>query len=90
MEHTLGCTTRPYAKIPYEEAFQRIAAAGYTDVAIFFDVGITPDSSSDHTSAVRAVANEAGLTPSLLIAHAELEHGLESHRASSGSLQRGL
>jgi sugar phosphate isomerase/epimerase len=77
MEHILGCTTRPYAKIPYAEAFQRIAAAGYADVAIFFDVGITPESSPDHTHAVREVAHEVGLTPSLLIAHAELEHGLE-------------
>jgi sugar phosphate isomerase/epimerase len=77
MKHTLGCTTRPYGKIPYADAFRHIAAAGYTDVAIFFDVGITPDSTPDQTRTVREVADEVGLTPSLLIAHAELEPGLD-------------
>ena len=42
MELTIGCTTRPYGGLPYAEAYERIAAAGYTDVAVFANEGQVP------------------------------------------------
>ncbi|NLF03377.1 MAG: sugar phosphate isomerase/epimerase [Anaerolineales bacterium] len=77
MKLTLGCTTRPFAPTPFDETCRRIAAAGYSDVAVFFDVGINADSSPEHTLAMRKVAEDAGLMPSLLIVHAELDRGLD-------------
>ena len=73
MDLTIGCTTRPFAKWPFETACQHIAAAGYTDVAVFFDVGIDPDNSIEHTTSVRTTAQIHGLRPSMLIVHADLD-----------------
>ena len=80
MELTIGCTTRPYHKLPYGEAFQRIAAAGYTDVAVFLSEGKVPvqsDSSKDEVAAVRAAAADAGVAPSMLIGGTKLDLGLD-------------
>ena len=74
MELTLGCTTRPFAKLPFAEACQRIAAAGYTDVAVFGDV-VGSDSSREEVLATRQVAQDAGLVPSMLLARAQLDLG---------------
>ena len=79
MSGILGCTTRPYASIPYAEAFQRIAAAGYRDVAVFRDPSGSPvdsGSSAAAVSAVRAAAAAAGVVPSLLLGRTHLEMGL--------------
>ncbi len=35
MDLIIGCTTRPYNKLTYQEAFARIARAGYGHVALF-------------------------------------------------------
>jgi sugar phosphate isomerase/epimerase len=75
MELTMGCTTRPFRDVSFAEACRRIAAAGYTDVAVF--AGITPDSSREEVLAVRQIASDAGLAPSMLLAHALLDLGLE-------------
>ena len=39
MEHTIGCTTRPYASVSFAEACEHIAEAGYSDVAVFRNTG---------------------------------------------------
>jgi sugar phosphate isomerase/epimerase len=75
MKLTLGCTTRPFAKVPFAEACQRIAAAGYTDVALFDTVDA--DSSREETLAARQVALDAGLAPSMLLARSYLDLGLD-------------
>ena len=75
MELTLGCTTRPFRDVSFAEACRRIAAAGYTDVAVFS--GIAADSSREDVLAMRQVALDAGLVPSMLLARAPLDLGLE-------------
>jgi sugar phosphate isomerase/epimerase len=61
--------------VSFAEACRRIAAGGYTDVAVFG--GITPDSSREDVLAVRQIAVDAGLAPSMLLARAPLDLGLE-------------
>lgn len=39
MKLTIGCTTRPYSAWSFEEACEHILAAGYTDVAVFSNLG---------------------------------------------------
>ena len=81
MELTIGCTTRPYAKyLTFAEACERIAAAGYTDVAVFGCLGGNPVSSGstpEEAAEARKTAEEAGLSPSLLIGGTKLDLGLE-------------
>jgi sugar phosphate isomerase/epimerase len=72
----MGCTTRPYRDVSFAEACRRIAAAGYTDVAVFGGM-ITPDSSREDVSQVRQTAVDAGLNPSMLLTHAPLDLGPE-------------
>ena len=63
MQTTIGCTSRPYNKLGYAEAYARIAAAGYTDVAVFANDGQIPvrsDSSAAEVAAVRAAAAAEG------------------------------
>jgi sugar phosphate isomerase/epimerase len=71
----MGCTTRPFQELSFAEACRRIAAAGYTDVAIFR--GITADSSREEVLGMRQVAVDAGLAPSMVLARAPLDLGLE-------------
>jgi sugar phosphate isomerase/epimerase len=73
---TLGCTTRPYTSVSLAEACQRIAQAGYTDVALFRNGGIDAASSQADVLAVRDVVDDAGLVPSMVIASKNLEQGL--------------
>lgn len=80
MNPTLGCTTRPFGDVPFAEACQRIAAAGYTDVAVFTAVG--SDSTREDVLAVRQTALDAGVTPSMLLAYARLEEGPEKAGAA--------
>ena len=42
MDTTIGCTSRPYNMLSYNEAYSRIAAAGYTEVAVFANEGQMP------------------------------------------------
>ena len=81
MELTIGCTTRPYAGLSYEEGFARIAAAGYTDVAVFASQKLVPvrsDSTPEEAAAVKKAAADAGVTPSMLIGRTHLEQGLDA------------
>jgi sugar phosphate isomerase/epimerase len=77
MTHILGCTTRPYSTLSFAETCARIAAAGYTDVALFGNAGVTEDSDRDAVLAARQTARDAGLAPSMLLAHAQLDRGIE-------------
>ena len=72
MKLTLGCTTRPFSSLGFAETCKRIAAAGYTDVAVFSAPGLEPDSDPKEAEAVRQVVEDAGLVPSMLLARARL------------------
>jgi len=81
MDWTIGCTSRPYSELSYEEAYARIAAAGYTDLAVFGNAGRVPvgaDSTAEQVRAVRQAAELAGLRPSMLIGGTNLTQGLEA------------
>ncbi len=80
MQLTLGATTRPWGKWSFEQACQAIAAAGYTDVAVFSNAGkipLTAESTPDDVAAVRQSVAAAGLTPSMLITAMPLEKPIE-------------
>jgi sugar phosphate isomerase/epimerase len=81
MKHTIGCTTRPYGSLTFAEACEHIAAAGYTDVAVFANAGKVPvgsDSSQTEIAETRKAAADAGLTPSMLIGGTKLNLGLQA------------
>ena len=81
MKHTIGCTTRPYGSLTFSEACEHIAAAGYTDVAVFANAGQVPvqaDSTEVEIVETRKAAAAAGLTPSMLIGSTKLNLGLEA------------
>jgi sugar phosphate isomerase/epimerase len=75
MTITLGCTTRPYASLSFAEACARIADAGYSDVAVFGRKAVHSTSTREETLAVRQIAEDAGLTPSMLLGHVQLDLG---------------
>lgn len=78
-EHLIGATTRPYSKLTYQEAFERIARAGYSDVAVFANAGQMPVSSESteaEVAVVRKAAENAGVAPSMLLARTRLGEGL--------------
>ena len=81
MEHTLGCTTRPYASVSFAEACEHIAEAGYSDVAVFANEGavaVNSNSGRQDVENARRVAENTGLSPSLLIGSTQLNLGLEA------------
>lgn len=70
MKLTIGCATRPYSDLPFAEACQHIAAAGYTDVAIYVnerEVPVHSNSTKAEILAIRKIATDAGLVPSMLL-----------------------
>ena len=78
MKPTLGCTTRPYNNLGLAEICQRIAAAGYTDLALFSQAGLTASSTPQEVGQVRQIALDAGLKPSLVMGRANLAGGLQA------------
>ena len=81
MKHTIGCTTRPYGSLTFTEACEHIAAAGYTDVAVFANAGQVPvqaDSTDTEIAETRKAAADTGLAPSMLIGSTKLNAGLEA------------
>jgi sugar phosphate isomerase/epimerase len=79
MQLVVGCTTRPYGSWSFAEACQHIAAAGYTDVAVFANKGKIPvrsDSTPQEIAETRQVAVDAGLVPSMLIGRTNIQLGL--------------
>jgi len=82
MELTIGCTTRPYAKhLSFPEACERIAAAGYTDVAVFRcgdAVPVSSGSTPDEAKEARKIAEDAGVKPSMLIGRTQINLGLDA------------
>jgi sugar phosphate isomerase/epimerase len=80
MHLTLGATTRPWHALPFATACAHIAAAGYTDVAIFSNDGripITSETSPDEARAVADTARQAGLAPSMLICSVKLDGSVD-------------
>jgi sugar phosphate isomerase/epimerase len=73
MNWTIGCTTRPYSGLSFADACAHIAGAGYSDVALFGNAGLTSESDRSTTLAARRTAEDAGLSPSMLLARARLE-----------------
>ena len=81
MQHTIGCTTRPYGSLTFSEACEHIADAGYTDVAVFANAGQVPvraDSTDVEIAETRNATTAAGLAPSMLIGSTKLNLGLEA------------
>jgi sugar phosphate isomerase/epimerase len=81
MKLTIGCTTRPYSAVSFAEACDHIAAAGYTDVAVYANLGKVPvrsDSTAEEIAAAKKAAADAGLIPSMLIGGPRLEIGLDA------------
>ena len=76
MNWVIGCTSRPYEGIPFEEACQHIAAAGFSDVAVFGGL-VKATSSAEVVAQARAAATAAGLRPSMLLGGTNLGEGLE-------------
>ena len=76
MKWIIGCTTRSYSSLTFADACRHIAAAGYTDVALFGNTGVTSQSSREAVLAAQRTAEEAGLAPSMLLARAQIERGL--------------
>jgi len=80
MQLTLGATTRPWNKWSLEEACPAVAAAGYSDVALFFHGGKAPLSSAstpEEIAAVRKTVAAASLEPSMLITGMRLDAPIE-------------
>jgi sugar phosphate isomerase/epimerase len=78
--HILGSTTRPYNQLTFSEACQRIGKAGYSDVAVFAhnrEMPVDASSSGDQVSAARKAAEDAGVSPSMILGRTHLELGLE-------------
>jgi sugar phosphate isomerase/epimerase len=81
MEWVLGCTTRPFNTLSYEEAFARIGAAGYEDVAVFANEGQIPvrsESTRAEIAAVKEAAAAAGIRPSMILGKTQLEAGAQA------------
>ena len=77
----MGSTTRPYNQLAFAEACERIATAGYSDVAVFAhnrEMPVDSSSSSDQVAAARRAAADAGLIPSMLLGRTHLERGLDA------------
>jgi len=80
MKLTIGCTTRPYSACSFAEACEHIAAAGYTDVAVFSNQGkiaVRSDSTAEEIVATRKAAADAGVSPSMVIGGPKLNLGLD-------------
>ncbi len=81
MADVIGCTSRPYHKLSYSEAYARIGAAGYTHVAVFANQGKVPvgaGSTTAEIAAVRTAAAAAGVKPSMLLGRAHLDLALDA------------
>lgn len=81
MDFVIGCTTRPYAPWSFAEACDHIAAAGYSDVAVFRNKGeiaVHADSTPDDIATARKIVADVGLVPSMLIGRTKLDLGLDA------------
>jgi sugar phosphate isomerase/epimerase len=81
MKLTIGCTTRPYNSMTFQDACAHIARAGYTDVAVFAhdrQMPVDSASSEDQVTEARNAAEGVGLAPSMLLGRTHLELGLDA------------
>lgn len=84
MTTIIGCTTRPYDSVlAFEQTCEHIAAAGYTDVAVF-GKALNSKSSDDKVAGVRNAAANAGVAPSMLLVGSDLtgtlEHAVDDYK----------
>lgn len=77
MSVVIGCTTRPYAQLDFAAACAHIAAAGYSDVAVFGRSVVHSQSTREEILAARKIAEDLGLVPSMLLGQLQLERGLD-------------
>jgi len=86
MKLVIGCTTRPHSMLTFDEACKRIAAAGYTDVAVFANrtedgqrsMPVHSESTPEEVAVARKTAADAGLAPSMLLGRTRLDMGLDA------------
>jgi sugar phosphate isomerase/epimerase len=64
--------------LSFADACAHIAAAGYSDVAVFGRSIVHSQSTREETLAARQMAQDAGLTPSMLLGRVQLESGLDA------------
>ena len=76
MSWVIGCTTRHYGELSFAEACRHIAAAGYSDVAVFGNA-VHSNSSDAEVAAVRSAATDSGLSPSMLLGATDLTGSTE-------------
>ncbi|NOY81670.1 MAG: sugar phosphate isomerase/epimerase [Kiritimatiellaeota bacterium] len=72
----IGATTRPCNRLTIDDALKHIASAGYKHVALFRNQGGMPvdaDTSPEAVDRVRRMAEDLGLTPSLVIGSLPLD-----------------
>ena len=80
-EHVIGSTTRPYNQLTFSEACERIARAGYSDVAVFAhdrEMPVDSESTAEQVADARKAATDAGLAPSMVLGRTHLELGLDA------------
>jgi sugar phosphate isomerase/epimerase len=80
-EHVIGSTTRPYNQLTFAEACERIARAGYSDVAVFAhdrQMPVDSESTAEQIADARKAATDAGLAPSMVLGRTHLELGLDA------------
>ncbi|WP_028453895.1 sugar phosphate isomerase/epimerase family protein [Chitinilyticum litopenaei] len=84
MTGILGCTTRPYQQLAFPAACAAIAAAGISELAVYYSarpggpdaIVLHSGSTQSEVAQVRAVAADAGLRPSMLLGGWHPEAGL--------------
>ncbi len=80
MELTIGSTTRPYNTLSFAKACERIARAGYTDIAVFAHNQAMPvdhESTPDQIATAKKATADAGVTPSMLLGRTQLDQGTD-------------
>ena len=80
---TIGCLSRPYGDLGPAEAYERIAAAGFTDLGVYpnpypGEAPLRADDPPEKVAEIRKMAADAGLTPVLLLGYTKLDLGLET------------
>ena len=82
-EVTIGCLSRPYGNLGPAEAYERIAAAGFTELGVYpnpypGELPLRGDDPPEKVASIRNMAAAAGLKPVLLLGHTTLDQGLET------------
>ncbi|MGL4996734.1 MAG: sugar phosphate isomerase/epimerase family protein [Deefgea sp.] len=84
MKNIIACTTRPYQILPFAAACEQIAAAGFSELAVYYSASgpdqyvlpVNADSTSSEIAAARNAAAAAGVKPAMLLGYSHPELGL--------------